>query len=192
MHLKISSVKWQPLSKGRWIKSQTPPLSSISDIWYIHILRWNQVTGNVFQKLLYSVCQLVLMRFFLTYYLRSKLCFRVSVLFINTIHYFILIQINICMLHQERCYEINFICSNISPIFFSQLSKYCNIVQLNKSASVQAMVWHPLGTKPFPEPVLTNIHVIRPQWVYAEALSVNSLRPSDAYMRRWSNHHWLR
>ena len=173
------------LSRGRWIKSGPPPPYSISDIWYIHILRWHQVTGNVFQKLLYSVCQLVLMRVSLTYYLRSKLCFRVSVLFINTIH-FILIQISTCMLHQGWCYETNFICPNISPIFFKNYQNiaYCNIVQLNKSASVQAMAWHPLGTKPLPEPVLTNIHVIRPQWVYAEALSVNSLRPSDAYMRR--------
>ena len=27
---------------------------------------------------------------------------------------------------------------------------------------------------------------------FAETVMVNSLRPSDAYMRHWSNHHWLR
>ena len=35
-------------------------------------------------------------------------------------------------------------------------------------------------------------HVIKDAIADLHSMSVNSLRPSDAYMRQWNNHHWFR
>ena len=82
----------------------------------------------------------------------------------------------------------------------------------NIPALVQVMAWRRPGDKPLTEPMvvrlLTHICVIRPQWVNTTLVAskemsldhlvmkvtceVNSLRPSDAYMRCLSNHYWFR
>ena len=65
----------------------------------------------------------------------------------------------------------------------------------------------PKGAKPLPKPMLTyhwmismtltwkQFHQMRSLTVsviYIREFPLNSLRPSDAYMRRWTNHYWFR
>ena len=62
-------------------------------------------------------------------------------------------------------------------------------VQINTiPALVQIMAWHLPDDKPLSETMMVSLRmhicVTRPQWV-------NSLRPSDAYMSQWTNHHWF-
>ena len=46
----------------------------------------------------------------------------------------------------------------------------------------------------------TNINIVghnredvfRIEWIALDMHIINSLRPSDAYMRQWNNHHWFR
>ena len=68
----------------------------------------------------------------------------------------------------------------------------------NIPALVQIMAWRRPGDKPLSEPMMvslpTHIWVTRPQWVKDQFTEIwqkwlNSLRPSDAYMRQGTNHH---
>ena len=64
------------------------------------------------------------------------------------------------------------------------------------SALTLIMAWCQIPTKPSSKPMLM-LSSKRPHGMISNRNSdnlytFNSLRPSDAYMRRWTNHHWFR